>query len=276
MSTSPPPNAGPATRLALVRPPRPTRRTWSGLVVLVVTAVAATTLWLRRTPAGASGGARALRRIIEGALQPELAPDYLALVAGDAILTTAYAVAAMSLATVAGLPAAVFASGVLVDGRWVRRGTRAALALLRAPHELVWGLVLVYAVGLSPIAGVLAIAIPYAGTIGRVLGDALEDVDPRPLAALGASGAGPASRLFYGIVPQVSADAVGYLAYRLECALRTATVLSFIGLGGLGQRIEHALLDLDYARAWTPLYATILLVMVIDRLGARYRRGFAR
>ena len=248
------------------------------MVLLLAVAGAVSILVLLRewTPSETSGGMQALRRILSGALRPELSLSYLGTVMGDAVLTLSYAVAAMTLASGAGLLGALLASGRLFRDAWIQIATRLTLAALRAPHELIWALVFVYAVGLSPSAGILAIAVPYAGTIGRVLGDALQDADPAPVRALETAGAGRGAALLYGVAPQVAADAVGYLAYRFECALRTAAVLSFVGLGGLGHRIELALLDLDYARAWTPIYATLLLVLVVDRMGAGYRRSFAR
>lgn len=267
---------GDGTALVPVPFRRPGGRTIAGLLAGAAVGVALLRLGADAGPAGAGGGARALERLVRGALAPERSPAYLLTVAGDAAVTAAYAVAAMSLATVVGLVAAVIASGVLLDRAWLRAGCRVVLALTRSAHELVWALLFVAAMGLSPMAGVLAIAVPYAGVIGRVLGDRLRDVDPAPVRALTAAGASPLSRLFYGVVPQVAPDALGYLAYRLECALRSAAVLSFVGLGGLGFRIELALRDLDYARAWTPIYATLLLVVLVDWLGARTRRRFAR
>src|SRR5690606_4453182 len=260
--------------LVPVRPRTPGGPTRTALLVFGALALAALTV--DGAPAGAGGGLRTLGRILGGMLTPDLSPRYLAVVLGDAAITASYALAAMSLAGTAGVAAAVVASGVLYDRRWIRTLSRIVLALVRSVHELVWALLFVYAAGLSPSAGVLAIAVPYTGVIGRVLGDRLRDADPAPVAALAAAGASRTARLLYGIAPQGSADATGYLAYRLECALRSAARRSFVGLGRLGARVELAPRDLDYGRAWTPIYATILLVILADRLGVRHRRRFAR
>ena len=223
-----------------------------------------------------SGGLDALRAML---VWPDLSPDYLRTVAGDALLTVGYATAAMSIAASAGIVGAVAASGALVRRRGPRVvGTvvvRTGLAILRSIHELVWALLFVNAFGLSPWAGILAIGIPYAGTVGKIVGQHLEDVPHAPLVALEATGASPAHLLLYGRVPQIAPDVVGYLVYRFECAIRAAAVLSFVGLGGLGLRIEVALDDLDYAKAWTPTIALILLVVAVDVVGGRTRRRFA-
>lgn len=166
------------------------------------------------------------------------------------------------------LPAGVVASGALsrsAPNRVVAIGVvRGALGLARAIHELVWAWLLVAAIGLSPLAAVLALAIPYAGILGRILADMLNDVDERPLAALAATGASPAKRLLYGRLPMVLPNAVDYTLYRWECGLRSAAILSFVGLGGLGQQIQLSLSDLRFEEVWTFVYALVAIVVATD------------
>jgi phosphonate transport system permease protein len=217
---------------------------------------------------GASGGGAAARELLRALVQPDLSPAFLGTVAQATVLTAAYAVAGMSVALVIGVPGALLASGVLVRRRTSRAvtmvATRAVLATMRAVHELVWALLLLTVLGLHPLSGVLAIAIPYGATMARVLGDRLLDVPTAPLDALAATGAMPWQLLLYGRLPLAGADLVGYLFYRLECAVRAAAVLSFIGLGGIGLRIEVALADLRFDQVGTLLLALLLLVVGVD------------
>lgn len=221
-------------------------------------------------------GLEAARRIIAAALTPDLSPSFLVTALGDAVVTIAFAVAAMSIALAVGLPAAVVASGVL-DTRPFRRrlvtvAARGALAAVRSMHELVWALLFVAVFGLTPWTGILAIGIPYAGAIGRVLAERLQDVPAEELGALAATGGSPAQQLAYGRIPLVAADAIGYLSYRFECAIRSAAVLSFVGLGGIGFRIEIALADLRFERVWTLVYLLVLIIVTVDWATARLRR----
>lgn len=142
--------------------------------------------------------------------------------------------------------------------------TRGVLATLRAVHELIWALLLLTVLRLHPLSGVLAIGIPYGATMARVLGDRLLDVPRAPLDALTSAGATPWQLLLYGRLPLAAADLTGYLFYRLECAVRAAAVLSFIGLGGIGLRIEVALADLRFDQVGTLLLALLLLVVGVD------------
>ncbi len=220
-------------------------------------------------------GLEAAGDILLAALTPDLSPQFLATVAGDAVITIAFAVAAMSLAVAIGIPAAVMASGV-ADRRPGRRrivatAMRVVLAGLRSMHELVWALLLVAVLGLTPWTGLLAIGIPYAGAVGRVLAERLQDVPAHPIAALASAGASPLQEVLYGRVPYIAADAIGYLSYRFECAIRSAAVLSFVGLGGIGFRIEIALADLRFDQVWTLIYALVLIIVLVDTGTARIR-----
>jgi phosphonate transport system permease protein len=251
---------------AVLVPVRPRPGTRSLLTALLVVAFAASLLAVDVD--GASGGAAAARDLVTELVQPDLSPAFLATVAQATVLTAAYAVAGMSVAVVVGVPGALLASGVLARRRSSRAvtvaATRGVLATLRAVHELVWALLLLTVLGLHPLSGVLAIGIPYGATMARVLGDRLLDVPRAPLDALTAAGASPWQVLLYGRLPLAGADLAGYLFYRLECAVRAAAVLSFIGLGGIGLRIEVALADLRFDQVGTLLLALLLLVVGVD------------
>lgn len=254
--------------------PQPGRRTVLSAVLVLV--FAASVIAVSGERLLAVGGLDAAAEIAASLLTPELAPEFLATVAEAAALTAAYALAGMSVAVAFGLPGALLVSGVLVRRRGLRMasvaGARGVFATLRAIHELVWALLLLTILGLNPLSGILAIGIPYGATIARVLGDRLADVPAGPLNALASAGASPGQVLAYARLPQAGANITGYLFYRLECAVRTAAVLSFIGLGGIGLQIEIALAELKFGKVWTLLAALLVLVLLVDRVSAAMRR----
>jgi ABC-type phosphate/phosphonate transport system permease subunit len=253
--------------------PRPGGRT--ALSAVLVVAFVASVVAVSGERLLGDGGGAAARSIASSLLSPDLSPAFLITVAEATAVTAAYAVAGMSVALVIGIPGALLISGVLVRTRWVRAvsvvGGRNLFATLRAIHELVWALILLTVLGPGPLSGILAIGIPYGATIARVLGDRLTDVPMAPLSALTATGASPGQVLVYGRLPLSGANLAGYLFYRLECAVRAAAVLSFIGLGGIGLRIEVALADLDFGQVWTLLAALLVLVLVVDRVSTAIR-----
>ena len=141
-----------------------------------------------------SGGGTSALRFLLALFPPDLTPDFLAIAVKATWYTIAYAVASITLAVAIGLPLGIIASGTVLPENSVWRrplvvGTRVLLAGMRSVHELVWAVLLVASVGLSPMAGILALAIPYAGILGRVYAELVQDVPQPPLRALRASGA---------------------------------------------------------------------------------------
>ncbi len=265
-----------STRLLVPVRPRPGSR--SALSLLLVIAVLLSLAAVAGEQVVGSGGGSAARSLLGSLLRPDLSADFLLVVAGATLLTASYAVAGMSVALLLGVPGALLVSGVLTRRRSTRvasvLGFRALFATLRAVHELIWALLLLTILGLNPLAGILAIGLPYGATIARVLGDRLLDVPAEPLQALRSAGASPVQVLLYGRLPLAAGSLAGYLFYRLECAVRAAAVLSFIGLGGLGLRIEVALADLRFEQVWTLLAALVLLVVAVDRVSGRVRSPY--
>lgn len=265
----------PGAELATARP-RPGARTLLG--VLLAAAVAASLLAI--DPAEAvpgRGGLRLIGELLASLVRPETSADFLLGTVPSAVaLTLAYAVAGTSLALAVGLPGAVLVSGALTRRRLPRLlsvgASRAVFAVLRAPHELVWAVVLVAVLSPHPLAGIVAIGLPYGATIARVLGERLQDVPEGPLVALRSAGASPAQVLWYGRVPSALADMVGYSLYRFECAVRAAAVLSVVGLGGVGLHIETALDDLRFERLWPLLAALVVVIVAVDWVSARIRQ----
>ena len=226
-----------------------------------------------------TGGLRAIGQIISAALRPQLTGEVLAIGARSTWTTIAYAWAGMTVALIIGLPLGVLGSGALMRSPWARRcsvsGARLVLAALRAIHELVWAWLFVAAMGLSPIAGVLALGLPYAGILGRIYAELLQDVPDAPLRALRGTGASEWRIFCFGRLPMALPDMLSYSFYRLECGIRSAAVLSFVGLGGLGHNIQISLQDIDYSRMWTFAYFLIALVVIVDVWSSMVRQRVA-
>ncbi|MCL0028753.1 ABC transporter permease subunit, partial [Dehalococcoidia bacterium] len=218
--------------------------------------------------------------ILSGLISPELSPSFLKLALQATWKTITYAVAGISLAVSLGFPLGVIASGVLLPGgqaRWITTvGARLLLAVLRSAHELVWAWLFVAAIGLSPMAAVLALALPYAGILGRLYADFLNDVPEDPLRALYSSGASPAGVLAYGRIPMAVADMLSYTFYRFECGIRSAAILSFVGIQGIGYQIQLSLDELLYEQVWTLLFFLIGLIVVVDVWSSFVRRSLTR
>lgn len=208
---------------------------------------------------------------------------FLGLVVRSALETLALATAGIALAILAALPLSVAVCESLSVSRvgparraWLgplaRAPVRALLIFLRSIPEIVWALLFVRAVGLGPAAGVLAIAVNYAGMLGKVYFEIFEAGDTRPARAILASGGGRANAFLYGVLPVALPELVSYSVYRWECAIRASVVMGFVGAGGLGQQMELSMRMLEGGEVSTMLVAFLLLVMLADAISALLRK----
>lgn len=213
--------------------------------------------------------------------------DFLALLLEATLQTLAIATAGMALALLLAVPASLLASRALslsaasrggrpsLLGQCLRWPVRGLLIILRSVPEIVWALLFVRAVGLGPTAGVLAIAITYAGMLGKVYAEIFESVDQRPVHALLQSGSGRLAAFAYGVLPNAAAELTSYTVYRWECAVRASVVMGFVGAGGLGQQIDLSMRMFAGAEVASMLLTFLVLVLLADQLSRLLRGRFA-
>ena len=214
---------------------------------------------------------------------PAIDSEFLQVVASATVTTFAFAVCGTALSLGVGLIAGVVCSrtwwrvcwpGKVGYSLWI--SLRGLLVIPRAIHELIWGLLLLSILGLDPIVGVLAIAIPFGAITAKVFSEILDETPAAPLDALINSGVKPGIAFIYGLLPQALPNLISYSFYRFECSLRSAAVLGVIGAGGLGYQIFLSLQSLRYEQLWTGFYALILLNGLVDLWSGwlRKRMGF--
>ena len=224
-------------------------------------------------------------RFLGDFVPPRMDPEFLTMVARETWRTVAMATAGMALAMVLAVPMALLSvrtlslsalAGPMAFGPAVlRQGIRWALVVLRSVPELVWALVFVRVVGLGPTSGVLAIALTFAGMLGKVYGDILESVDAQPTQALLRNGSARLQAFGYALLPQSAAELTSYTVYRWECAIRSSAVLGFVGAGGLGQMMDSSMKMFNGSEVATMLLVFMALVVLADRVSAWLREGLA-
>lgn len=148
---------------------------------------------------------------------------------------------------------------------------RGALNFFRSVDTLVYALVFVAAVGLGPFPGVLAVIAYTTTSLAKLYSEAIEGIERGPVDAVTATGATRLQVLRYGVLPQVLPLFLSYVLYRLESNIRAATVLGFVGAGGIGFYLQTYLRMIDYRAASTVLVVTVAMVMVVDTVSSRLR-----
>jgi phosphonate transport system permease protein len=156
----------------------------------------------------------------------------------------------------------------------VRIVTRRFLELCRTVPELVFALIFVMAFGLGPMAGILAIAVHTVGALGKQFYEVLENIDQNPVDGLTASGASWSKTMRFGVLPQVLSNFLSYALLRFEINVRGASIMGFVGAGGIGQDLIEAIRKFYYPDVSAILVLIIISVTVIDLFTERLRHRF--
>ncbi len=187
------------------------------------------------------------KRLLAGALSPA----FSAIEVWSVVWTVAFAVLGVALGATAGFGLA------LIFER--SRAVRVFAACLRSVHELFWALLLLQITGLSPITGILAIALPFTGIFAKVFSEIVEEADltaervlPPATSAL--------SRFAFARLPAIAPALKTYTLYRLECGMRSTLVLGFVGLPTIGFHLESYFKQQNYAEAVALLLCFYVLI----------------
>jgi phosphonate transport system permease protein len=241
------------------------------LLLAILLAVAVSFAWLDLDFSGLTSakGLALMGDYAVGFFPADLSAAHLAQIGRASLETLAMSALGTLLAALLGLGLALPAAGRF--GRAAAALARFVLNALRSIPELVWAALMVLAAGLGPNAGTLALALHTAGVLGRLFAEALENTPAEPAEAIRLAGGGHVAAFVYGTLPGVWPQLIAYSLYRWENNIRMASVLGFVGAGGLGQMLYVSLSLFQQAQAATVILAMLLLVLAVDALS-----GWAR
>jgi phosphonate transport system permease protein len=239
---------------------------------LVFFAIAAAFIWLDMDwqILGSSQNFHHMAQYLGSYLPPDMAYTHWQAIGRGAVQTLAMSAMGTLIAAMGGLVLALPAakrSGVLLCAF-----SRLLLNSLRAVPELVWAALVVLAAGLGSNAGTLALAMHTTGVLGRLFAEALENLPSAPAAALRLGGSGRIAAFCYGSLPQLWPQLLAYTLYRWENNIRMASVMGFVGAGGLGQMLYFHLSLFQEAQAASVIAAMLLLVLGVDILSNAVRQ----
>ncbi|MBX3144728.1 MAG: phosphonate ABC transporter, permease protein PhnE [Trueperaceae bacterium] len=220
-------------------------------------------------PARIQRGAERSSRLLSQFLQPDFATRWHAIRNGIVESLTMTVVASV-LGTILALPAALAAAANL-SPRPVVLLARAALGVLRSFPEVIIAIVFVVMVGFGPFAGLLTLIVSTIAFVGKLLAEAIEEIDPRQLEAVRATGATWWQLVRTAVVPQVLPRFLGISVYRFDINFRESTILGIVGAGGIGNTLRTSIQRYDFDTS-----AAVLIVIIAIVLGLEYMAGWVR
>jgi phosphonate transport system permease protein len=238
---------------------------WGGIATVLIVSVGPVNL--RRLPMLVANSGN-LRDLLAAFAHPDLGdmPDYIA----QMWLTVQMALWGTFIAVLIAIPLGL-AAARNISPVWVQQPVRRLLDILRSLPELIIGLAFIVTVGLGPLTGVLALAINTGGVLGKLFSEAVETVAPGPIEGVRATGAAPLQEIVWGVVPQVAPLWTSYALYRFESNARSATVLGFIGAGGIGQLLFSAMQAFQFSQVAAMVLVIVVAVTLIDLLSQAMR-----
>jgi phosphonate transport system permease protein len=228
-------------------------------------------LWLfDMSPMRFANGFAALLRIVVQ-MFPPTAGDMLSTYLMSMLQTVAMAFLGTTLAAVLAFPLGLLAAKNMLPHWFAHFLFRRSCDVLRGVDQLIWALIFVRAVGLGPLAGILAIVISDTGTLAKLYSEAIENIDKKPVEGVRSVGGGALQAIRWGVLPQVLPVMLSNVLYTFESNTRSATILGIVGAGGIGFYLSDRVRTMNWEDASFILLLILLTVYCIDRLSGWIR-----
>lgn len=149
---------------------------------------------------------------------------------------------------------------------------RALVIISRSLHPVILGILFVKAVGFGVLAGTLTLIIYSIGFVGKLLAEAIEEINKGQLEAIQSLGAGYFKTLVYAVFPQILPRFIGLTLYQVDINLRASAIIGIVGAGGIGSTLLNAFGRYDYGTASAILLVMIAIILVAEGISGYLRR----
>lgn len=209
-----------------------------------------------------------------GDLFGRMIPPYWAFfgdIVGPLIETIHIATLGTAITVLLALPVAIIAAGNTTPNTLTWFIGRLILVASRSVNTVVWGLIFVAIFGPGPMAGIWSIAARSIGFVGKLVAEAIEEIDQGTVEAIEATGASRLQLLLVGVIPQVLPVIFGTIVYRWDINIRESTVLGFVGAGGIGIVLYSSINQFAWHEVSVILIAVFGIVLVSEFVSATVR-----
>jgi len=146
----------------------------------------------------------------------------------------------------------------------------------RSVHEMIWAILFVTILGFGMLPGVLALTMFCIGFAGKLFAEEIEAIEMGQVEAVRAMGGNKLQVFVFGVFPQVRVAFAGIAIYTWDVAFRAATVVGFVGAGGMGWYLKRNVMQIETERAAAILLSIIALVVIAEIFSAWARSRVAR
>jgi phosphonate transport system permease protein len=175
------------------------------------------------------------------------------------------------IATIVSIPLGFLGAKNIVPHALFHFSFRRIFDGIRGVDALIWALIFVNVVGLGPFAGIMAIAVSDTGTLSKLFAEAIENIDPKQVDGVHASGADRVQIIRYAVLPQILPVIMSNALYFFESNIRSATILGVVGAGGIGLQLSDRIRVNNWDEAAFIIILILITVSIIDTLSKEIR-----
>jgi phosphonate transport system permease protein len=227
--------------------------------------------WFDITPRRLWNGLSGLATIIRLMIPPSPGELWWDILKGMAE-SVAMAFLGTVMAAVLAVPLGFLGARNIVTVTLLRFSVRRVFDGIRGVDQLIWALAYVRAVGLGPLAGVLAIFTSDVAVLAKLYAEAIENAETRQSEGIVAAGGSRLQAIRFGVLPQVLPVMLAQALYFFESNTRSAAILGVVGAGGIGLQIAERIKVRHWDEVAFIIILMVLTVGVIDWLSAKVRR----
>lgn len=198
-------------------------------------------------------------------------PSYAVEIVPPLIETMNIAILGTGLAILISLPIAYLGAENTTPNAFTYAIGKFLIVGTRSVNVIIWALFFIIIFGTGALAGVLAVAFRSIGFVSKLLAEGIEEIDPAQVEAVRAMGGSPFDVVVYGIVPQVKPTFVSVATYRWDINVREATIIGFVGAGGIGASLDASIDFFQWSNVLTILIAMLGIVLLSEGVSAYLR-----
>jgi phosphonate transport system permease protein len=170
------------------------------------------------------------------------------------------------------LPFAVMASANINHNGASVAVLRVLLNIVRTLPTLVIASICALIFRLGTFAGTVAITLFTFGIVTKMLYESIETIDMGAFEAMEALGATRFQAFWSACFPQILPTYLSHSLYSFEINIRAASILGYVGAGGLGILINERIGWRDYEGLGMVLITLFVVVLIIDNTSQYLRR----
>ena len=170
------------------------------------------------------------------------------------------------------LPIAILSSSNINKNKILLSLCKFLLAIVRTLPTIIIATIAALIFSLGTFAGTVAITIFTFGVVGKMLFESIETIDMGPFEAMESFGANKFEAFWSACIPQIFPTYLSHCLYCFEMNIRAASILGYVGAGGLGLLINERIGWRDYNSLGTVLLVLFIAVVLVDCLSTYFRK----